>query len=424
MLQMYVVMNRSNTDKQKANNNIHLDVSKIETQDNRAPNVHKTSEQNNRGSEKSEKSEKGFGSSRADIAVNRYLSSMSDMTCGLEHVKTEAESQCRLKLKSDLDKQAKVLDTKISGIDSNELIEETSVKSLSVTKYARKDYQSKNILKKDEDAVPLEGKNEVKLVRPNDASFDTGINGNEQSQFENSAQLDTQNTLRSHHEMQSNSSIKKTSFNEEMPNAKVDEMVLSSGLKKDLETLLDSADFAPLANEALIANNDKENSEDAETLHKGVRVRGSSLLDSLPERFQVLLCEVAGLNIAIPLLELGGIHKLTKISPIAGKPAWFKGILIKGDEKYNCIDAAKWIMPERYTPEMAETINYKFAIQLGKTPFVLCCESIHTTLDLTKTDVKWLNQEKKRPWLAGLIKEKMCALIDGTKMIELVLQAK
>jgi purine-binding chemotaxis protein CheW len=31
---------------------------------------------------------------------------------------------------------------------------------------------------------------------------------------------------------------------------------------------------------------------------------------------------------------------------------------------------------------------------------------------LSKEDVKWRTNDSKRPWLAGVIKEKMCALID------------
>lgn len=168
--------------------------------------------------------------------------------------------------------------------------------------------------------------------------------------------------------------------------------------------------------------NSKENTFCAETLYiDQTRDHSISLRDALPERFQVLLCKVAGLTIAVPLVELGGIHELSKISKLAGKPDWFKGILIKGDMKYQCIDAARWIMPEKFSPERVKNIEYKFAIQLGKTPFILCCESVSSTIELNKSDIKWRTDDKKRPWLAGLLKEKMCALIDGARMVQVVL---
>ena len=34
--------------------------------------------------------------------------------------------------------------------------------------------------------------------------------------------------------------------------------------------------------------------------------------------------------------------------------------------------------------------------------------------------MKWREHSGKRPWLAGLIKEKMCALVDVTSLIELL----
>ena len=190
----------------------------------------------------------------------------------------------------------------------------------------------------------------------------------------------------------------------------------------------DAVSHDSLHNEAfvLIKENsvvkDKEKPLNAETIDRDqIRDASISLHDALPEQFQVLLCKIANLTIAVPLLELGGIHQLDKISTIAGKPDWFKGILIKGDVKYQCIDATHWIMPEKFSAGSLEKIDYKFAIQLGKTPFVLCCDSVSTTIELTKDEIKWRIDDKKRPWLAGILKDKMCALIDGARMVQVVL---
>ena len=155
-------------------------------------------------------------------------------------------------------------------------------------------------------------------------------------------------------------------------------------------------------------------------LHKGNHSQ-ISLRDSLPNQFQVLLCDVAGVTIALPLVELGGIQKLTKITKIAKKPSWFMGVMLKGDEKLNCIDASAWIRPERYASQQNAQTNYQFAVQLGKTPYALCCDGVSTTLALSKDDIKWRENTKNTPWLVGLLKENMCALIDGAKMVQNVL---
>lgn len=153
----------------------------------------------------------------------------------------------------------------------------------------------------------------------------------------------------------------------------------------------------------------------------GVRDAHIPLQEHLDEHFHVLLCEVAGLTLAIPLVELGGIHKITKISPIVGKPPWFMGLLIKGSDKYQCIDTARCIMPDKYNDELAAQLDYKFAVQLGKSPYAICCERISTTIMLKQQDIKWRANQVKRSWLAGLLKEKMCALIDGARMVQVVL---
>ena len=168
--------------------------------------------------------------------------------------------------------------------------------------------------------------------------------------------------------------------------------------------------------------NHQEIAQVAETEHiSGIRDSQIALKEHLDERFQVLFCEVAGLVLALPLVELGGIHTLTKVSPIVGKPPWFMGLLIKGDDTYQCIDTARCIVPERYTSELQASIDYKFAIQLGKSPYVLCCEQISMTMTLNKSDVKWRGESTKRAWSAGVLKDKMCALVDGARMVQVVL---
>lgn len=62
--------------------------------------------------------------------------------------------------------------------------------------------------------------------------------------------------------------------------------------------------------------------------------------------FQAMFFEVAGLMIAVPLIELGGIHNTDKITPLMGKPEWFKGVMLHRTAKVNVVDTALWVMPE------------------------------------------------------------------------------
>lgn len=171
-------------------------------------------------------------------------------------------------------------------------------------------------------------------------------------------------------------------------------------------------------------NENKENLEFAETYSKGqTRSLTISLKDSLSNQFKVLLFKIANMTIAIPLVELGGIHKISKISKVAKQPSWCKGIMVKGTEKFTCVDASSWLIPHKYD-DGNDTVNEcKFGVQLGKTSFLLCCNSISETVELSKDDVKWRENTSTKPWLAGLVKKEMCALMDGAQMVQDVLKS-
>jgi purine-binding chemotaxis protein CheW len=139
-------------------------------------------------------------------------------------------------------------------------------------------------------------------------------------------------------------------------------------------------------------------------------------------KFQALFFEVAGLKVALPLKELGGIHKVLNINTLPGKPDWYKGVMLYREQKINVVDTAKWVMPEKYDQQLAEKLDYQYVIMLGKSSWGLACEALINTITLEQDDVKWRAAEGKRPWLAGLIKQHMCALLDVDAMIALLAQ--
>ncbi|WP_438864957.1 chemotaxis protein CheW [Neptunicella sp.] len=136
--------------------------------------------------------------------------------------------------------------------------------------------------------------------------------------------------------------------------------------------------------------------------------------------FQALFFKLAGLTLAVPLTELGGIHNLEKPKPLFGKPDWFLGMMLHREEQLSVIDTAKWVMPERMDNKLAESLKYQYLIMLGESHWGLACESLINTVTLQQEDVKWREVDGKRPWLAGLVKDKMCALIDVQQMIALL----
>ncbi|WDE01801.1 chemotaxis protein CheW [Thalassomonas actiniarum] len=136
--------------------------------------------------------------------------------------------------------------------------------------------------------------------------------------------------------------------------------------------------------------------------------------------FQALFFEVAGLVIAVPLIELGGIHNMDKTSTLMGKPPWFKGVMIHREEQIQVVDTALWVMPEKCDQKLKESLNYQYVVMLSNTHWGLMAESLVDTVTLEQEDVKWLDAPSKRPWLAGLVKDRMCALLDVVELTKLL----
>jgi len=136
--------------------------------------------------------------------------------------------------------------------------------------------------------------------------------------------------------------------------------------------------------------------------------------------FQAMFFDVAGLTIAVPLIELGGIHNMGKATGLMGKPDWFTGVMLHREEKINVVDTALWVMPEKCDENLKNSLNYKYIIMLGNSHWGLSAENLVDTVTLEEEDVKWLDAPSKRPWLAGLVKDRMCALLDVESLISLL----
>lgn len=147
----------------------------------------------------------------------------------------------------------------------------------------------------------------------------------------------------------------------------------------------------------------------------------NSMQDYQESDFQALFFTVAGLKLAVPLKSLGGIHEWNEPSTIFGKPAWYLGMMTNREEKLNVVDTAQWVMPEKYNEKMAAGIDYRYLIMLNESRWGLACESLVTTEALSPDDVQWRRANNgKRPWLAGVVRDKMCAILDVDAMVAML----
>ena len=142
------------------------------------------------------------------------------------------------------------------------------------------------------------------------------------------------------------------------------------------------------------------------------------------EHFDVLLFKVGGLTLSVPLICLGQIQPLANVdelTPLFGRADWFMGIQSTPAGNINTINTAMFVMPERYSEDFIAAAKY--VISIDGVPWGLAVDSVHQPISVIPEQVQWRTDRTSRAWLAGTIKEHMCALIDIPAMAEMLLDA-
>lgn len=139
--------------------------------------------------------------------------------------------------------------------------------------------------------------------------------------------------------------------------------------------------------------------------------------------FECLIFTVAGLQLAVPLILLGAIHRIEEdIRTIPGSPRWYMGIRADQQRNLRVVDTAEWIMAGR-VPDNARD-NYRFVIRLDNSDWGLACDNVAQSFTLSPDEVRWRTARSKRPWLAGTVIKHMCALVDVRTMADLLVRAE
>lgn len=134
------------------------------------------------------------------------------------------------------------------------------------------------------------------------------------------------------------------------------------------------------------------------------------------ESFQCLFFKLGEILLAAPLITLREVIKYERsvIKNLPGQPRWSSGIIDHRGEIINLIDPGSILMGSNYTmPDK----NYRYII-LTDTPGIgfLC----HEFTDMSRLDpgsIRWYQNRIKRPWLAGIHKQKLCTVIDIERLL-------
>ncbi|MGS2717527.1 chemotaxis protein CheW [Eionea flava] len=127
--------------------------------------------------------------------------------------------------------------------------------------------------------------------------------------------------------------------------------------------------------------------------------------------FDVLLVDLSGIQLAMPLVALDAINPLSdELTPLFGQAEWFMGLQKTITGNVNVINTSQFIMPERYKPEAQARAKYSVAI--NGSGWALAVDKIHQPITIDPADIRWRKRRSERPWMAGTIKDHVCALID------------
>lgn len=132
------------------------------------------------------------------------------------------------------------------------------------------------------------------------------------------------------------------------------------------------------------------------------------------EAFQALFLRVGKLNLAVPLVKLNGILKSAdvRITRLPGQAPWHLGLIREHGITTHLVDSARLLLPQEYLGAAAGEGEYPYFILIDGKCWALGCHSLADVTVLKPAEVKWRHARTVRPWLAGTVIEKTCAILD------------
>ncbi len=132
-------------------------------------------------------------------------------------------------------------------------------------------------------------------------------------------------------------------------------------------------------------------------------------------RLQLLLLDLGGLRLAVPLEALSSIHRLPqRLTRVPHQQAWLLGVYDHHGVKVAAVDTFGLVVPPSHRERLRRTGTEgpPVVVTVGGGRWGLVCHDTGTVLELEHDEVKWRSDRSVRPWLAGTVKSELCALLD------------
>lgn len=130
--------------------------------------------------------------------------------------------------------------------------------------------------------------------------------------------------------------------------------------------------------------------------------------------FQCMTFQVGALKLAAPLEKLNGIVQWDdSITELPGYAPWFLGLLTTRGENVQVVDIAQIVIPPERRMDLPKARDrVKFVVLMEQGGWGIAVDSLSEVITLAPGEVRWSGENRKRQWLAGMVKERMSALLE------------
>ncbi|MCW8934404.1 MAG: chemotaxis protein CheW [Gammaproteobacteria bacterium] len=132
-------------------------------------------------------------------------------------------------------------------------------------------------------------------------------------------------------------------------------------------------------------------------------------------RFQCLMFNVSGLNLAVPLVKLNSVIPWDEnITQTPNQTEWYLGLVQHLQNQIKVIDTALLVMPENRHKNLVDSASGRLShiLLVDDYKWGLACSSIGDVIWLNQDEVKWRKNKTSRAWLSGTSLEHLCAIMD------------
>jgi purine-binding chemotaxis protein CheW len=132
--------------------------------------------------------------------------------------------------------------------------------------------------------------------------------------------------------------------------------------------------------------------------------------------FQAMLFRVGELVLSTPLITLNRVIRFDQhpIRSLPGRPDWSLGLIDHRGEIINVVDPGRLLLGDAYD---SSKFSYRYIILPEQKGWGVVCHEFIDMLKIQPDQVRWCQDRLKRPWLAGVDIQRLCAVIDIERLL-------